>query len=70
MFTLYTLNDSDYEVDANPENTPAPMMVFEDDANTGTGGNQSGDVSNDSGQRPGVTTRRDSHGMAATNDAL
>ena len=68
VFTIYTLNDTDYAVTANPENTPAPMVVFKDVENTGTGGNQTGAATNDSGQLPGATTRRDSHGMAATRD--
>lgn len=50
----------------NAENTPAPAIVIADEGNTATNGNQSGDASNGSGQLPGVTTRRDSHGMART----
>ncbi|MFK7992489.1 MAG: hypothetical protein AB8B87_00020 [Granulosicoccus sp.] len=66
VFTIYTLNDTDYASMAQPENTPMPMFVFQDSGNTATGGNQNGDAANDSGQMPGTTTRRDSHGMEPT----
>lgn len=65
-FSMYTLNDSDYTDFANPENMPEPLVVFKDSTNTATGGNLTGAASNDTGQLPGVTTRRDAHGMAAT----
>lgn len=67
-FSMYTLADSDYTDLARPENTPAPITVFKDETNTATGGHSSGDAANESGQLPGVTTRRDSHGMAPTLD--
>ncbi len=74
-FTLYTIDDTAFD-SVQPENTPAPVVVYEDDesddgnaANTATIGNLTGvDQPNDSGQLPGITTRRDSHGMAATVD--
>lgn len=68
VFTVYTLNNSDFSNGSNAQNTPMPMTVFKDDSNTATGGNQSGDASNDGGQLPGPdgTSRRDSHGMAGT----
>jgi hypothetical protein len=50
----------------NPENTPMPIRIFQDEGNTQTGGNVEGikGVSDNSGQKPGVSTRRDSHGAA------
>lgn len=45
-----------------------PIVVFEDEGNTATGGNLSGDATNESGQIIGMTTRRDSHGMDQVND--
>jgi hypothetical protein len=44
------------------------VPVIIDAGNTATGGSQFGDTANLTGQLPGVTTRRDSHGMAATVD--
>lgn len=67
-FSMYTFNDSDYQEVANAENTPAPMEIYKDEGNTATGGSSSGNAANDSGQLPGSTTRRDSHGMAPTVD--
>ena len=51
-------------------NAPAPVMVYSDTAtNTNSGGNTDGaDGDNTTGQIPGVTTRRDAHGMARTLD--
>ena len=48
----------------NPENTPMPIRIFQDAGNTQTGGNVEGikGASDNSGQKPGVSTRRDSHG--------
>ena len=54
----------------NPENTPAPTVVYADAGNTATNGNLSGPASNATGQLPGITTRRDSHGMAKTTSGL
>ena len=68
IFTLYTFNDGDYTNTNNPENTPAPVLVFKDETNTATGGNSSGLLANETGQLPGITTRRDAHGMARTLD--
>ena len=45
------------------------MQVFQDATNTSTLGNVDGTTTaNDSGQKPNMTTRRDSHGMASTID--
>ncbi|MGQ7843773.1 hypothetical protein ACUNV4_04810 [Granulosicoccus sp. 3-233] len=68
VFTMYTFNDSDFQDVSNPQNTPAPMLLYKDEGNTATGGNETGVESNDSGQLPDATTRRDSHGMAPTVD--
>ncbi len=74
-FTLYTISDAAFDA-VQPENTPAPAIVYQDDdatdgnaTNTATGGNLGGvGEPNETGQLPGVTTRRDSHGMTATVD--
>ncbi|KAL3800873.1 hypothetical protein ACHAWO_008823 [Cyclotella atomus] len=70
-FTLYSFDDSEF--DSSPtspqENTPMPALVFKDSTNTNTLGNQDGPgETNESGQIPGTTTRRDSHGAAVTID--
>ncbi len=67
-FTMYVLDDTAYSGGFNPENMPAPFEVFKDAGNTATGGNTTGPASNNSGQLPGLTTRRDAHGVAATID--
>ena len=65
-FTMYTLDDTAYD-SANGENLPTPTVVFSDAGNTATGGNQDSTiVDNTTGQLPGVTTRRDAHGIAVT----
>jgi len=74
-FTLYTLNDSAFST-VQGENTPLPNTVYKDSdatdgtaANTATIGNVGGDPNpNLTGQLPGTTTRRDSHGMTRTLD--
>jgi hypothetical protein len=54
----------------NSENQPLPVVVIKDPTNTMTNGNHdhSGTFSNDTGQVPGTTTRRDAHGVVATVD--
>jgi hypothetical protein len=54
----------------NSENQPLPVVVIKDPTNTLTNGNHdhSGEASNDTGQIPGTTTRRDAHGVVATVD--
>lgn len=65
-FTIYTLNDRGFRLGSRP-NTPAPRLIFKDPSNTNTGGNMAGTTTtNGTEQKPGVTTRRDSHGMART----
>ncbi len=54
----------------NAENVPAPDVVIADGGNTATNGNTTGAASNATGQLPGVTNRRDSHGMARTISGL
>ena len=71
MFALWAFQDSDFldaPVNGYPENTPAPELVFEDEGNTATGGNMVGEPVDSSGQLPGITTRRDSHGASATTN--
>lgn len=72
-FTVYSLDDTAFNTDgsgtANAMNIPAPRVVFKDINNTNTIGNVNGtDVPNPTGQIPGVTTRRDSHDLAAVSD--
>jgi hypothetical protein len=50
------------------QSLPLPTVVFEDPTNTRTGGNPNGEMSNPTGQLPGITTRRDSHGMGITTN--
>ena len=72
-FTLYTLDDSAFNT-VQTENTPLPMTIYKDSdasdgnaANTATIGNLGGaPTPNLTGQLPGRSTRRDSHGMART----
>jgi len=52
----------------NAENVPAPEVVIKEEDNTATNGNLTGPAANNTGQLPGVTTRRDSHGMARTTN--
>jgi hypothetical protein len=68
-FTVYTLDDRQFSKSPNAENFPAPVVVFKDPSNTATNGNLTGEAQNLSGQLPGKTTRRDSHGMAVTLDS-
>ena len=65
-FTVFTLDDSQFGKTPNAPNKPAPKLVFKDQTNTATIGNISGTPTNTTGQLPGVTTRRDSHGMTIT----
>jgi len=67
VFLVYSFDDTKYNT-LNKENFPMPVKVFQDHGNTLTSGNANGPAKNDSGQKPGVTTRRDSHGVAATLD--
>ena len=69
MFAVWAFDDDSFKQGPLPENTPSPDLVFEDTGNTLTGGNLNGVKSSDmSGQLPGFTTRRDSHGMDSTLD--
>lgn len=68
MFALFSFDDDAFPVGGgstiNPENSPMPIRIFQDPGNTQTGGSVEGSsgVSDNSGQKPGITTRRDSHG--------
>ena len=68
-FTLYAADDSAYE-GPNPENHPVPDLVFHDPNNTATLGNPLGPETNTSGQLPGISTRRDSHGAAVSANGM
>ncbi len=72
--TMYALDDTAISA-ANPPNSPMPIVVYRDEddtdgnaANTATIGATTGLPSIADGQLPGVTTRRDAHGMARTLD--
>lgn len=65
-FTIFSIDDSLFGAGSNAPNTPSPTMVFKDETNTATIGNLVGEPTNLTGQLPGTTTRRDSHGMAVT----
>ena len=68
-FSIWTLDDAQLAAGPNPPDTPLAVPVFVDSAtNTATGGSQTGEPSNLTGQLPGITSRRDSHGMVATVD--
>lgn len=69
-FSMYLLDDSAYSSGFNSQNSPLPTEIFKDPANTATTGNISGDPTpNTTGQLPGVSTRRDAHGVAVTVDS-
>lgn len=71
-FTLYAFDDAKFDdrMIATPvQNLPSPIQVFKDPTNTNTIGNIDGIIdTNNSGQLPNLTTRRDSHGAEVTND--
>ncbi|MCK5395418.1 MAG: hypothetical protein KAJ32_05460 [Gammaproteobacteria bacterium] len=73
--TIYAIDDAEIEAGNGGVNTPAPIVIYRDTdatdgnaANTATIGATDGDASNATGQLPGISTRRDAHGMAITND--
>ena len=66
-FSMYNIDDTGFGSNANAPNTPAPTLVYKDSTNTATIGNIQGDPNpNSTGQIPGITTRRDAHGMTRT----
>eukprot|EP00986_Skeletonema_menzelii_P014889 scaffold10550_cov119-Skeletonema_menzelii.AAC.1 len=68
-FSVYAIDDSGFDTTTNKENFPFPSQIFNDATNTNTIGNLDGtSTTNESGQLPNLTTRRDSHGAAATLD--
>ncbi len=73
IFTMYNLPNSAFDAHiaagtVGALNTPAATLIFKDENNTSTGGNMgSFGATNNTGQIPGVTTRRDAHGMVRTN---
>ncbi len=70
-FTLYVLEDNQYDSVPNLPDFPLPSIPFKDATNTTHLGNlQGAAATNDTGQIPGVTTRRDAHGAATTVDGV
>lgn len=66
-FTVYSMDDTAYSHGQNVADDPPPTIVYKDNTNTNTIGNVDGvDTPNNTGQIPGVTTRRDSHGIVST----
>lgn len=71
MFAVWVFDDNAFKSGtAGKEGFPLPDLVFQDEqTNTLTGGNLVGPGPSDStGQLPGITTRRDSHGMDVTEN--
>ncbi len=69
-FTVYTLKHASFPFAPghNAENVPTPDVAFKDTTNTDSNGKIGGIAPNMTGQLPGVTTRRDAHGVVATLD--
>ncbi len=66
-FTMYTIDDAGFGSTPNVPNIPRPVLVYKDATNTATIGNIEGSPNpNNTGQLPGITTRRDAHGMTQT----
>lgn len=69
MFGLFAYDDTAYSYGSRAENDPMPDVVYRDSGNTLSLGNPLGNTTEDtSGQIPGSTTRRDSHGAAPTGN--
>jgi hypothetical protein len=69
MFGLYAFDDTAYANGNQGDNVPMPIRVYQDEGNTRSSGNvESVLTSNDSGQLPFKTTRRDAHGAWSTGD--
>ena len=70
MFAVYEFDDSNYANGNQGENTPMPIRVFQDLGNTKSNGNvePASPATDESGQLPGLTTRRDAHGAWKTMD--
>lgn len=68
MFAVFAFDDNAMGTVANAQNTPMPDVAYADSGNTASLGNVGGQTDNTSGQIPGVTTRRDSHGTDLTID--
>ncbi|WP_201026203.1 hypothetical protein [Mastigocoleus testarum] len=70
-FTMYAIDDTEFSSAVNAPNIPEPVLVYKDNTNTATIGNIEGNPNpNSTGQLPGITTRRDAHGMARTLSGL
>jgi len=68
-FAVFAFDDSAYLGHANAENEPEVVVVYQDEGSTRTLGNIFGTKTQDTtGQIPGVTTRRDSHGAWITTN--
>ncbi len=61
--TVYQINDELIAEGRGGLNKPKAKVLLRDRTNTATIGATKGDASNMTGQLPGVTTRRDAHGM-------
>ena len=57
-FAVWAFDNANYLGTPPAENQPRPLLVYDDDENMSSG--------NPSGQLPGNSTRRDSHGIVAT----
>ncbi|MEE9445849.1 MAG: hypothetical protein V3V19_09315 [Cocleimonas sp.] len=73
-FTVYTVDDTKIAIAANKgeflddAKKPQITTVFKDATNTAASGNVGGVAENLTGQIPGISTRRDAHGMIETSD--
>ncbi len=73
-FVVYTIDDTAIAAAANTggylsdDKKPKVFTVFKDATNTAASGNVGGKSANTTGQVPGITTRRDAHGMIDTID--
>ena len=69
-FTMYAFDDSVFGQGVQSPGLPVPNLVFKDLGNTATLGNEinnpTAPAANNTGQLPGVTTRRDAHGAVST----
>jgi hypothetical protein len=77
MFSVFSFDDEAFPsgfdalagTDIRPQNTPMPVRVFQDEANTISSSNSEGNKSSsETGQIPGTTTRRDSRGAVVSPD--
>lgn len=74
MFAVMSFDDDDFKEEVNNENSPSPNLLYRD-ANDSpfigyckNGGSSCTQQEDPSGQVPGLTTRRDAHGLIVTKD--